>query len=237
VENGLEVCSSSLAALPRNKISVNLNQGNEWVRFGVRLTYLHGDFPRQGAARATVWSSLETEGRTAELCRSVQKVGTSREALPVGHGRDAGGKFDGAPRSVLPVHARAGERAAATRWFQGAAHLTSASLVRRRSFWCSCQRERVDQGRTEEEIAEVRCPARGVSGGDVSLGRRRNGIATHTTNCVRCMYDASPQCYFFSEPTTLINVSTSALCQGPVQNKTTPIVLYVLASSASLYSA
>jgi hypothetical protein len=32
----------------------------------------------------------------------------------------------------------------------------------------------VDQGRTEEEIAEVRCPARGVSGGDVSLGRRRN---------------------------------------------------------------
>jgi hypothetical protein len=39
-----------------------------------------------------------------------------RAATSVGHTRDAGSEFDGASRTVLPVHARADEQAAATPW-------------------------------------------------------------------------------------------------------------------------
>lgn len=59
-----------------------------------------------------------------------------REAAPVGRARDAGSRFDGEPQTVLPVHARAGERAAATHWYLGAPPLSFMRPWRRRSFWC-----------------------------------------------------------------------------------------------------
>jgi hypothetical protein len=44
---------------------------------------------------------------------------------------DAGSEFDGAPRTVLPVHARAGEEAAATPWLPGSAvsHIVEAEAA------------------------------------------------------------------------------------------------------------
>jgi hypothetical protein len=97
--------------------SVKLNQGNKKIRFLVQPAYLQATVAEQGAAKATAGrrrrrsaqqrSCAAASGRAAQL--------GWREAAPVGHALDAGGKFDGAPRAVVPVHVRAGERAAATR--------------------------------------------------------------------------------------------------------------------------
>jgi hypothetical protein len=66
--------------------------------------------------------------------------------------RDAGSKVDGAPCTILPVHARSGEQAAATPWFLGARQLLVVGG--RSSEW---GRERVEPGpgqvRTAEEMS------------------------------------------------------------------------------------
>jgi hypothetical protein len=44
-------------------------------------------------------------------------AGEQNRAANPGHTSEADSEFDGAPRTVLTVHARAGEQAAATPWF------------------------------------------------------------------------------------------------------------------------
>jgi hypothetical protein len=58
---------------------------------------------------------LETGDGQGGRCRR-DLLPRRRAATALGHTRDAGSEFGGAPRTVLTVHARAGEQAAATPW-------------------------------------------------------------------------------------------------------------------------